>query len=148
MSNFTIPTRDEVSENNQAIFDKLHGMIGFVPNLYAYYAHNETALADYLALQNRKSSLRAKEREIINWSSAKSTAANTARRRTRRSAKCRVFRRKKFWKFAAVKFPSIRNSTRSPGSSRKRPSIAANRRLSRSKIYSRRATPKRIWWTS
>lgn len=66
MKNFTIPTRDEVSENNQAIFDNLKGMIGFVPNLYAYYAKNETALADYLALQNRKSTLRAKEREIIN----------------------------------------------------------------------------------
>jgi uncharacterized peroxidase-related enzyme len=66
MKNFTIPTRDEVSEGNQAIFDNLKGMIGFVPNLYAYYAKNETALADYLALQNRKSTLRAKEREIIN----------------------------------------------------------------------------------
>ncbi len=66
MSDFTIPTREEVSENNQAIFDKLKGMIDFVPNLYAYYAHSETALADYLALQNRKSSLRAKEREIVN----------------------------------------------------------------------------------
>ncbi len=66
MKNFTIPAREDVSENNQAIFDNLKGMIGFVPNLYAYYAHNETALADYLALQNRKSTLRAKEREIIN----------------------------------------------------------------------------------
>ncbi|OYU80742.1 MAG: alkylhydroperoxidase [Flavobacterium sp. BFFFF1] len=63
---FTVPTRDQVSENNQAIFDNLHKMIGFVPNLYAYYAHSETALADYLALQNRKSSLTGKEREIIN----------------------------------------------------------------------------------
>lgn len=66
MSNFTIPAKEEVSENNQAIFDKLQGMIGFVPNLYAYYAHSETALNDYLALQNRKSTLRGKEREIIN----------------------------------------------------------------------------------
>jgi uncharacterized peroxidase-related enzyme len=66
MNNFTIPAREVVSVNNQAIFDNLKGMIGFVPNLYAYYAHNETALADYLALQNRKSTLRAKEREVIN----------------------------------------------------------------------------------
>lgn len=66
MNNFTIPTRETVAEGNQAIFDNLKGMIGFVPNLYAYYANNETALADYLALQNRKSTLRAKEREIIN----------------------------------------------------------------------------------
>jgi uncharacterized peroxidase-related enzyme len=66
MTNFTVPTREEVSSNNQAIFDNLKNMIGFVPNLYAFFAKNETALADYLALQNRKSTLRAKEREIIN----------------------------------------------------------------------------------
>jgi len=66
MSQFTVPTRDQVSENNQAIFDNLNKALGFVPNLYAYYAKSETALADYLALQNRKSSLKAKEREVIN----------------------------------------------------------------------------------
>ena len=66
MTTFTVPTREEVSTNNQAIFDNLNKMLGFVPNLYAYYAKNETALSDYLALQNRKSTLRAKEREIIN----------------------------------------------------------------------------------
>lgn len=66
MKNFTVPAREEVSANNQAIFDNLKSAVGFVPNLYAFYAHSETALADYLALQNRKSSLRAKEREIIN----------------------------------------------------------------------------------
>jgi uncharacterized peroxidase-related enzyme len=66
MKDFTIPTREEVSENNQAIFDTLKKNLGFVPNLYAYYAKNETALGDYLALQNRKSTLRAKEREVVN----------------------------------------------------------------------------------
>lgn len=66
MSNFKVPTREEVSANNQAIFDQLQKSLGFVPNLYAYYAKSETALPDYLALQNRKSTLRAKEREIIN----------------------------------------------------------------------------------
>jgi len=66
MSNFSVPTRSEVSENNQAIFDQLEKGLGFVPNLYAYYAKNETALADYLALQNRKSTLSKKEREVIN----------------------------------------------------------------------------------
>ena len=63
---FTVPAKAEVSETNQAIFDNLHKMVGFVPNLYAYFAKNETALNDYLGLQNRKSTLRAKEREIIN----------------------------------------------------------------------------------
>lgn len=49
MSNktFTVPTRDEVSPANQAIFDNLKNGLGFVPNLYAYYAKNDTALGDY-----------------------------------------------------------------------------------------------------
>lgn len=66
MPNFKVPTRGEVSENNQVIFDNLQKGLGFVPNLYAYYAKNETALGDYLTLQNRKSTLKAKEREVIN----------------------------------------------------------------------------------
>ena len=66
MENFSVPTKNEVSESNQAIFGNLEKGLGFVPNLYAYYAKSETALADYLALQNRKSSLKAKEREVIN----------------------------------------------------------------------------------
>jgi uncharacterized peroxidase-related enzyme len=66
MTKFTVPTRGEVSENNQTIFDNLEKGLGFVPNLYAYYAKNETALGDYLTLQNRKSTLKTKEREVIN----------------------------------------------------------------------------------
>lgn len=63
---YTVPTRSEVSATNQAIFDNLHKAIGFTPNLYAYFAKSETALGDYVAFQNRKSTLRAKEREVIN----------------------------------------------------------------------------------
>lgn len=66
MSKFTVPTKDQVSESNQAIFDNLKKNLGFVPNLYAYYAKNDTALGDYLTLQNRKSTLKAKEREVVN----------------------------------------------------------------------------------
>lgn len=63
---FEVPTRDQVSEKNQAIFDHMLNAFGKVPNLYATFALNETALGDYLTLQNRKSTLSAKEREIIN----------------------------------------------------------------------------------
>lgn len=63
---FSIPTRAEVSENNQGIFDNLQKGLGFVPNLYAYFSKSETALGDYLAFQGRKSTLKAKEREVIN----------------------------------------------------------------------------------
>lgn len=66
MTQFTVPTRDQVSDNNKAIFDNLKKNLGFVPNLYATFALNDTALGDYLTLQNRKSTLKAKEREVIN----------------------------------------------------------------------------------
>jgi uncharacterized peroxidase-related enzyme len=66
MYSFLVPTREEVSPNNQAIFDSMQKTFGKVPNLYAFFAWHNNALADYLALQNRKSTLSANEREIIN----------------------------------------------------------------------------------
>ncbi len=66
MTHFTVPTRADVSPANQSLFDALQKGLGMVPNLYATLAHNETALGDYLTLQNRKSTLRAKEREVVN----------------------------------------------------------------------------------
>jgi uncharacterized peroxidase-related enzyme len=66
MTTFPVPTRDEVSPASQQAFDALQKTIGFVPNLYATLAHSPTALADYLTLQSRKSSLRAREREVVN----------------------------------------------------------------------------------
>ncbi len=66
MKNFQVPQRSEVTETNQAIFDQLKNSLGFVPNLYAYFAKNETALPDYLAFQNRKSTISKKEREVVN----------------------------------------------------------------------------------
>lgn len=66
MRTFEVPTREQVSSNNQAIFDNLQKRLGFVPNLYAAYAYNDTALGDYLQFQGRKSTLKAKEKEVIN----------------------------------------------------------------------------------
>ena len=66
MHAFKVPSRDEVSADNQAIFDNLKKMLSFVPNLYATFAHSATALGTYLTLQNAKSSLNARQREVIN----------------------------------------------------------------------------------
>jgi AhpD family alkylhydroperoxidase len=66
MTTFSVPTRDDVTPENQAVFDNLKKMLGFVPNLYATFALSPTALPTYLALQNAKSSLKPKEREVIN----------------------------------------------------------------------------------
>lgn len=66
MNTFNVPTREEVNENNQAIFDQLQKMLGFVPNLFATYAHSNNALKNYLDFSNAKTSLKAKEKEVVN----------------------------------------------------------------------------------
>lgn len=66
MSTFNVPTREEVSPANQAIFDNLKKALGFVPNLYATFAHSENALGNYLTFANAKTSLKAKEKEVVN----------------------------------------------------------------------------------
>lgn len=66
MTAINVPTREEVSPADQAIFDKLKAGLGMVPNLYATLAHSETALGTYLAFQNAKSSIAGKAREVVN----------------------------------------------------------------------------------
>ena len=46
MSTINVPKREEVSTVNQAIFDNLEKTLGFVPNLFATYAHSENALGN------------------------------------------------------------------------------------------------------
>ncbi len=60
MTTINVPNRDEVSPANQTIFDNLEKRLGFVPNLYATFAHSANALASYLALQGARSSLDAR----------------------------------------------------------------------------------------
>jgi uncharacterized peroxidase-related enzyme len=66
MKAFTVPTKETISAENAAHFDKLHKALGMVPNLYATIAHSETGLGRYLAFQNAKSSLTNKEKEAVN----------------------------------------------------------------------------------
>ena len=66
MKQFNVPTRDEVSENNQVIFDQLNDKLGFVPNLYATYAYSKSALQNYLNLSNAPTTLSNKEKEVVN----------------------------------------------------------------------------------
>lgn len=66
MKNFKVPTKEQVSESNQAIFDHFKKAIGMMPNLYATMAYSETALVNYVAFQSGKTSLRAKEKEAVN----------------------------------------------------------------------------------
>jgi len=66
MKTFNVPAREEVSAANQVLFDNLKKGIGKVPNLYATMAYSENALGAYLALQSAKTSLKAKEKEVVN----------------------------------------------------------------------------------
>lgn len=66
MNTFNVPTRDEVSPANRALFEQLEKNIGMVPNLYATFAHSEHALGSYLTLQNAGSSVSGKAREVVN----------------------------------------------------------------------------------
>lgn len=65
MKNFQIPQKEQLSEANQNIFNQLEKGIGHVPNLFATFAHSENGLTTYLGLQNAKSSLKAKEKEVV-----------------------------------------------------------------------------------
>ncbi|HEY4063984.1 MAG TPA: carboxymuconolactone decarboxylase family protein [Puia sp.] len=65
-TNFTVPTRDEVSPASQTAFDALQKALGMVPNLYATIAYSENGLPKYLAYQGAKTSLSNKEKEAVN----------------------------------------------------------------------------------
>jgi uncharacterized peroxidase-related enzyme len=68
MATFAVPTRDQVSAQNQQLFDNLQKGLGFVPNLYATFGLSENGLGAYLAFQQSqtKGAFKAKEREAIN----------------------------------------------------------------------------------
>jgi AhpD family alkylhydroperoxidase len=66
LTTFNVPSREEVSPANQGLFDNLKQLVGFVPNLFAAFAHSETALASYLALGAAKTSLSKREKEAVN----------------------------------------------------------------------------------
>lgn len=65
MANFEILSRENVSAANQDLFDKLNAKVGFVPNLYTTFAYSENALGNYLAFSGGKTSLKAKEKEVV-----------------------------------------------------------------------------------
>ncbi|MEL7001927.1 MAG: carboxymuconolactone decarboxylase family protein [Bacteroidota bacterium] len=67
MKTFKAPSRDEVSEESQQIFDNLKSQVGMVPNLYATIGYSSNALSSYLAFQGAqaKGTFNAKEREAV-----------------------------------------------------------------------------------
>jgi len=41
---YSVPTREEVSSHNQGLFENLQKNLGFVPNLYAYFAKKRISI--------------------------------------------------------------------------------------------------------
>ena len=65
MKKINVPGKEQVSKENQAIFEQLEEKVGFVPNIYATYALSDYALSKYLAFSNGKTSLTSKQKEAI-----------------------------------------------------------------------------------
>jgi uncharacterized peroxidase-related enzyme len=65
MTKFNVPTKEEVSEDNKALFDKLKNAVGFVPNIYALMAYSDTALDTYLKFENGANSFSKNEIELV-----------------------------------------------------------------------------------
>lgn len=60
-----VPTAAEVTPQNQEIFNNLNSALGFVPNLYATFAHSKNALGNFLTYANGETSFSKKEKEVI-----------------------------------------------------------------------------------
>jgi len=65
MTNLTVPTRKNISGNNKVLFSNLKQVVEIVPNIYTFITNSSTTLRNYLILQNRKSSLNNKEKEVV-----------------------------------------------------------------------------------
>lgn len=62
---FEVPSKEEVSEGNQQIFEQLESKVGFVPNIYATYALSDNALGRFMQLSGGATSLSNKEKEVV-----------------------------------------------------------------------------------
>lgn len=62
-----VPTKEQVDEKSQAIFDQLKSQLGMVPNLYATIGYSSDTLGSFLAFSGEagKGSFNAKEIEAI-----------------------------------------------------------------------------------
>ncbi|WP_256010253.1 carboxymuconolactone decarboxylase family protein [Desertivirga xinjiangensis] len=79
MKTITVPAREQVSTESQAIFDQIQKKMGKVPNLYATIGYSAPALKgmlDYEATLTSSSIFTAKEREAINLVVSQVNACN------------------------------------------------------------------------
>lgn len=67
ITKISVPTKNEVNETSQAIFDQLESQLGMVPNLYATIGYSSNALSSFLEFSGNagKGTFSAKEIEAI-----------------------------------------------------------------------------------
>lgn len=67
LTKISVPTKEEVNEQSQQIFDQLEGQLGMVPNLYATIGYSSNALENFLTFSGNagKGSFNNKEIEAI-----------------------------------------------------------------------------------
>lgn len=63
---FHVLTKEEVSERNKKLFEKMEKSYGKIPNLYNVMAYSEHALEAYLTLEDSSTSLSPREVEAVN----------------------------------------------------------------------------------
>lgn len=67
LANISVPTKEQVNAESQAIFDQLEAQLGFVPNIYATIGYSSNALSNFLAFSGAagKGTFNNKEIEAI-----------------------------------------------------------------------------------
>lgn len=73
-----VPTKSEVNQQSQEIFDQLKGKLGMVPNLYATIAYSSDALSNFLSFSGNAGQGTFSNKEIEAIKLAVSEANNCA----------------------------------------------------------------------
>lgn len=66
MNKFPIPGTNDVTGANDNLFAHMERVIGFVPNIYAVFAHSTRALPALMCVEGMPSVLSEREREAVN----------------------------------------------------------------------------------
>ncbi len=64
VTNISVPTKEQVHTESQAIFDQLESQIGFVPNIYATIGYSSNALSSILGFSGNAGKETFSKREI------------------------------------------------------------------------------------
>lgn len=64
VTSISVPTKDQVNAESQAIFNQLESQLGFVPNMYATIGYSSDTLSNYLAFNGNAGKGTFSKREV------------------------------------------------------------------------------------